>query len=139
MELLLGNKNYSSWSMRAGVVADAFDIPVETSMIWLDDPDAAQTKRMHSAAGRVPILKDGDLTIWDSLAICEYFAEKYPKRHLWPQDPGDRARARSLCAEMHAGFPAIREQLPMDLRAHKESRPTGSTFPTMRAITARCC
>jgi glutathione S-transferase len=123
MELLLGNTNYSSWSMRAGVVAHAFEIPVETTMIWLDEPDAAQKKREKSPAGRVPILADGDVTIWDSLAICEYWAEVFADRHLWPAEPRDRARARSLCAEMHAGFPAIREQLPMNIRAQKEPRP----------------
>lgn len=122
MELLLGNKNYSSWSMRAGVVAHAFDLPVETSMIWLDEDDAANQKRESSPAGRVPILKDEDLTVWDSLAICEYWAEKFPQRNLWPVDAVDRARARSLCAEMHSGFPALREQLPMNLRAQKEPR-----------------
>lgn len=122
MELLLGNRNYSSWSMRAGVVAHAFDLPVETTMIWLDEPDAAQTKQTRSPAGRVPILIDDDLTIWDSLAICEYFAEQHPERDLWPADPHDRAQARSVCAEMHAGFQAIREQMPMNLRAQKEPR-----------------
>ena len=82
MELLLGNRNYSSWSMRAGVVALAFDLQVDTTMIWLDEPDAAQSKRQRSPAGRVPILEDGDLTIWDSLAICEYLAELQPLEEI---------------------------------------------------------
>jgi glutathione S-transferase len=108
--------------MRAGVVDHAFDLPVETSMLRLDEDDAANQKREASPAGRVPILKDEDLTAWDSPAICEYRAEKFPERNLWPVDAVDRARARSLCAEMHSGFPAQREQLPMNLRAQKEPR-----------------
>ena len=122
MNLLLGNKNYSSWSMRAGVVVLAFDLPVEFTMIWLDEDDALATKRQHSPAGRVPILEDGDLTLWDSLAICEYFAEKFPDRDLWPADPTRRARARSLAAEMHSGFAALRRDLPVNLRAVKDPR-----------------
>ncbi len=121
MRLILGNKNYSSWSMRAGVTALAFDIPVEVETIWLDEPDAAAQKRNASPAGRVPILHDGELTIWDSLAICEYWAEQHPDRGMWPRDPEDRARARSLTAEMHSGFTALRTVMPMNLR---DTKPT---------------
>jgi len=122
MELLLGNKNYSSWSMRAGLVAAAFDLPVTTSMVWLEQPGAAAQKVRWSPAGRVPILRDGSVTVWDSLAICEYLAERFPQRGLWPADRGDRARARSLCAEMHSGFQAMRQNLPMNIRARKPAR-----------------
>lgn len=134
MNLLLGNKNYSSWSMRAGVVVLAFELPVEFTMIWLDADDALATKRRHSAAGRVPILEDGDLTVWDSLAICEYFVEKFPDRDLWPADPARRARARSLAAEMHSGFTALRRDLPVNLRAVKDPR---SHSPDVEADIAR--
>ncbi|MCA8957448.1 MAG: glutathione S-transferase family protein [Planctomycetes bacterium] len=122
MELILGNKNYSSWSMRAGLVANAFDLPLELTTIWLDEDGAERRKRDYSPAGLVPILIDGDLTVWDSLAICEYLAEKFPHRELWPVDTQDRARARSLCCEMHSGFSALRQQLPMNIRARKEPR-----------------
>jgi glutathione S-transferase len=134
MRLLLGNKNYSSWSMRAGVVAAAFDLPVATEMLWLDEPGAAATKRACSPAGRVPILVDGDLTIWDSLAICEYWAERFSDRGLWPGDRADRARARALAAEMHSGFLALRHDMPMNLRSIK---PTPDITPSLDADLAR--
>ena len=128
MRLVLGNRNYSSWSMRAGIVAGVFGIPVETEMLWLDEPGSDEAKRRLSPAGRVPILVAGDLTVWDSLAICEYWAELYPERGLWPHDAADRARARSLAAEMHSGFQALRSEMPMNLRATKATPPIGGSL-----------
>lgn len=119
MRLILGNKNYSSWSMRAGVAALAFDIHVDVETIWLEEPDALELKKSVSPVGRVPVLIDEDLTIWDSLAICEYWAECFPERGMWPSNAQDRARARSLTAEMHSGFAALRAVMPMNIRATK--------------------
>ena len=115
--LVIGNKNYSSWSMRPWVTLTAFDIPFRELRICLDQPDTAARIAEHSPAGRVPILIDGDLTIWDSLAICEYLADQFPEKNLWPSNRQARALARSVCAEMHCSFAALRKSMSMDIRA----------------------
>jgi glutathione S-transferase len=114
--LVIGNKNYSSWSMRPWVVLTAFDIPFKEIRILLDQPDTTKRIAEFSLAGRVPLLIDGDLTVWDSLAICEYLAESFPERKLWPQDTAARASARSICAEMHSSFLSMRSTMSMDIR-----------------------
>jgi glutathione S-transferase len=116
--LVIGNKNYSSWSMRPWVVLVAFDIPFKEIRICLDQADTATRIAEYSPAGRVPILIDGDLTVWDSLAICEYLADAFPDKNLWPRDTAARARARSVVAEMHGGFSALRSAMSMDIRAN---------------------
>lgn len=115
--LVIGNKNYSSWSMRAWVTLVAFDIPFKEIRILLDQPDSTRRIAEYSLAGRVPLLIDGDLTVWDSLAICEYLAEHHPEKNLWPQNTTARASARSICAEMHSSFSSLRSSMPMDIRA----------------------
>lgn len=115
--LVIGNKNYSSWSMRAWIAMVAFDIPFKEIRILLDQPDSTRRIAEYSLAGRVPLLIDGDLTVWDSLAICEYLAERHPEKNLWPQNPTARASARSMCAEMHSSFLSLRTSMPMDIRA----------------------
>jgi glutathione S-transferase len=117
LKLVIGNKNYSSWSMRPWVAMTAFGIPFEEIRILLDRPDTASRIAEVSAAGRVPVLLAGEITIWDSLAICEYLAEQFPEMNLWPQDVVARAMARSICAEMHSGFPELRNAMPMNIRA----------------------
>jgi glutathione S-transferase len=112
-----GNKNYSSWSMRAGLALAWTRAPFTEEIIPLDLPDAAARKAARCPAGRVPVLWDGDLAVWDSLAIVEYLAERHPEAGLWPQPAAARARARSACAEMHSGFQALRTQMPMNIRA----------------------
>jgi len=114
--LVIGNKNYSSWSMRPWVVLTAFDIPFREIRICLDQPDTASKIAEYSAAGRVPVLLDGQTHIWDSLAICEYLAEQFPDRALWPQETAARAVARSITAEMHSGFTGLRSSMSMDIR-----------------------
>lgn len=114
--LVIGNKNYSSWSMRPWVVLTAFDIPFKEIRILLDQPDTTKRIAEYSLAGRVPLLVDGELTVWDSLAICEYLAERYPERKLWPQNAAARASARSICAEMHSSFSSLRTSMSMDIR-----------------------
>lgn len=117
LRLIIGNKNYSSWSMRPWVAMKAFGIPFEEIRIVLQQPDTTARIAEYSAAGRVPVLLAGDITVWDSLAICEYLAEQFSILNLWPEDVAARATARSICAEMHSGFSSLRSDMPMDIRA----------------------
>lgn len=121
MKLYIGNKNYSSWSMRSGVLLGAFGIPHDEVMLRLDfTPDAAWRQELAgvSPAGKLPVLVDDDgLAVWDSLAITEFIADAYPDHAIWPRDRQARARARSLCAEMHAGFTRLRTVCPMNIEA----------------------
>ncbi|AEG91819.1 glutathione S-transferase family protein [Ramlibacter tataouinensis] len=120
LKLYIGNKNYSSWSMRPWVLLRQAGIPFEEVKVRFDrDADSAFQKTVAavSPAGLVPVLVDGDLAVWDTLAIAEYLAERFPERALWPRDTRARARARSVCAEMHAGFSALRSHCPMNIEA----------------------
>jgi glutathione S-transferase len=117
--LIVGNKNYSSWSLRPYLALAHTGAAFRTEVIPLDRPESKAAILARSPAGKVPILIDGDLLIWDTLAICEYLAETYPAAKLWPTDRAARARARSISAEMHSGFPALRGAMPMNLRARK--------------------
>ena len=122
MKLLIGNKNYSSWSMRPWVLLTHFDIPFEEVMARFDSfaPDSTfkATVAALSPAGKVPILVEDDgFSVWDTLAIAEYVAEKHPDKALWPRDAKLRARARSVCAEMHSGFGALRSCFGMNIEA----------------------
>jgi glutathione S-transferase len=121
--IVIGNKRYSSWSLRGWLVLERSGAPFEERVIPLDRPDTAAKLRATSPAARVPVLVDGDLLIWDSMAIAEYLAERFPEAALWPSEPRARARARSLAAEMHSGFTALRAELPMDLGRHGEPKP----------------
>jgi len=123
MTLIVGNRNYSSWSLRAWLAMRAADLDFEEVMIPLDQPDTAARIAEYSPAGLVPILRHGANTIWDSLAICEYAAELAPQARLWPEDRGARAVARSVSAEMHSGFAALRRALPMNMRADRPGVP----------------
>lgn len=116
MQLVIGNKNYSSWSMRPWVALRAFGIPFEEVRIGLYEPDTATQIAEYSLAGRVPVLLANDITVWDSLAICEFVAEQFPNINMWPEDIAARATARSVCAEMHSGFGALRSDMPMDIK-----------------------
>ncbi|AEG70562.1 glutathione S-transferase family protein [Ralstonia solanacearum] len=117
MKLVIGNKNYSSWSLRPWLLARQAGIPFEEIRLHLGSEGFAAEIRRYSPAGRVPVLVDGDITVWDSLAICETLAERFPRARLWPEDPKARAHARSICAEMHAGFANLRSQMPMNVTA----------------------
>jgi glutathione S-transferase len=114
--LIIGNRNYSSWSLRAWLVMKLTGAAFDEVVIPLDQPETHRAILAHSAAGRVPVLRHGDVTVWDSLAIAEYLAELFPDKGLWPASQAARAEARAVTAEMHAGFAALRGQLPMDLR-----------------------
>ena len=122
MQLYIGNKNYSSWSMRPWVLLRQFGIPFDEVMVRFDSFDADSvfktTMARVSPTGTVPVLVDDDgLVVWDTLAIAEYLAERHPEQALWPRDVRRRARARSVCAEMHAGFRALRNACPMNIEA----------------------
>ena len=115
--LYIGNKNYSSWSLRSWLLLSEAGIDFEERRIPLDRPETRERIREVSAAGCVPVLVLGDETIWDTLAIAETVAERWPDRSLWPQDAAARAHARSVSAEMHSGFAPLRDALPMNCRA----------------------
>ena len=114
MLLVIGNKNYSSWSLRPWIALKVLGVPFDEKRIALRGPETKGEILRYSPAGRVPILRDGDTVVWDSLAILEYLAEKYPQ--LWPSDAAQRAKARSVAAEMHSGFAALREHMSMNTR-----------------------
>jgi glutathione S-transferase len=117
LTLYIGNKNYSSWSLRAWLALQRTGEPFEEVRIPLYRGDSAAALERHSPTGRVPVLRDGQLVVWDSLAICEYLAERVPAAGLWPSDAADRAHARAVSAEMHSGFQALRQAMPMNARA----------------------
>ena len=121
LKLYIGNKNYSSWSMRPWVLLKQAGIDFEEVLVRFDSFDAQsafkQTLGVITPVGKVPVLVDGALMVWDSLAIAEYLAEKFPEKTLWPAAAAERALARSICAEMHSGFGALRAACPMNIEA----------------------
>lgn len=116
LTLYIGNKNYSSWSFRPWLAMKAANIAFEEVLIPIYTGAADKQRILDvSPAGKVPVLTDGDVTVWDSIAIIEYVAEKFPKAQLWPQDPASRAHARAISAEMHGGFGALRRECGMNI------------------------
>jgi glutathione S-transferase len=143
LQLYIGNKNYSSWSMRPWVLLRQAGIAFEEVMVRFDsfDPGSQFKRRLDdvSPTGKVPVLVDDSLVVWDTLAIAEYVAERFPDKQLWPADPKARAQARSVCAEMHSGFSALRSACPMNVEA---SLPDTGAFiwrdkPAVRADVER--
>ena len=114
LNLIIGNKNYSSWSLRPWIAMKVAGIPFAERVISLDDPHFKRTVMAISPAGKVPALADGEVHVWESLAILEYLADKFPDAKLWPDDPEARAHARAIAAEMHAGFVPLRRECPMN-------------------------
>ncbi len=123
--LVIGNKNYSSWSLRAWLAMKRTGVPFEEILIPLNQGNWRESILSHSPAGKVPVLKHGTITVWDTLAIFEYLAEQFPDAGLWPADVAARATARSAAAEMHSGFGALRQYLPMNLRKPLPGRGRG--------------
>jgi glutathione S-transferase len=117
LTLIIANRNYSSWSLRAWLVLEATGEPYDEVMIPLGRPETTEEILRWSPTGRVPAFRDGDIVLWDSLAICEHLAESFLDAGLWPTDRHVRAVARSVVAEMHSGFVALRKHMPMNLRA----------------------
>jgi glutathione S-transferase len=144
LKLVIGNKNYSSWSMRPWLALRANGIPFEEVFIPLYTDDKADKERMlsFSRAGKVPTLVDSDVTVWDSLSIIEYLAEKFPQVRLWPEDRPARAHARSISAEMHSGFMALRNECGMNLhrpiRSVALSDDARDNVARIQAIWAEC-
>ncbi len=134
--LVIGNKNYSSWSLRPWLAMKVLGIEFDEVVIPLDEADTKEKILSYSPAGKVPILIAGDLTIWESLAIMEYLAESFPQRGVWPEDPVLRAEARSISAEMHAGFSGVRSHYPMNIRKDAITRePTPEAAKDIARIT----
>src|SRR5262249_16088562 len=115
LTLGIGNKNYSSWSLRPWIAMKAKGIAFEEIVIPLDEPGSKERILAHSPAGKVPVLIDGDVRVWESLAILDYLAEAFPQAGLWPADRAARAHARAISAEMHAGFAPLRRHCPMNM------------------------
>ena len=134
IRLIIGNKNYSSWSLRGWLPLKHLGIAFEEERIALFAPGYKQRILAHSPGGKVPCLIDGAVSVWESLAIGEYLAEKFPALGLWPSDPALRAHARSISAEMHAGFAALRTAMPMNIRS---SHPGKGRSPEVDADIAR--
>lgn len=132
LTLVIGNKNYSSWSLRAWLALEHTGAAYREIVVPLDQPDSAARLREHSPAGRVPVLVRDGVTVWDSLAICEHLAEAFPAAHLWPEGSDARAVARSVSAEMHSSFAALRSCMPMNVRARMPG--LGRTPASLRDI-----
>lgn len=126
--LVIGDKNYSSWSLRPWLALKHCGIPFEEVGIRLRQPDTKAEILRHSPAGKVPVLKTEQGVVWDSIAILEYLAEHHPEHQLWPQDDEARVAARSISAEMHAGFAALRNDMPMDLLGRLPSPPISTSL-----------
>ena len=116
-KLIIGNKNYSTWSLRPWLLMKEAGIDFDEHRILLDTPTTVKEIAEFSDAGKVPILQLGDVTVWDSLAIAETVAERWPEKKLWPEEFGERAHARAISAEMHSGFMNLRNNMPMNCRA----------------------
>lgn len=136
LKLVIGNRNYSSWSMRPWVLLRQAGIPFEEIQLWFDDAGRIAEARRYSPAGQVPVLIVNGDPIWDSLAICETVAEMFPGKRLWPDDARARQAARSVCAEMHAGFRNLRSAMPMNICA---SHPGKGMSPAVRKDIDRVC
>src|SRR5258705_8424455 len=115
LSLIIGNKNYSSWSMRPWIAMKATGIPFTEEVISLHAADFKERVSKVSGTGKVPVLSDGDVHVWESLAILEHLAERFPDAGLWPSDPKARGYARAVASEMHAGFIPMRRHLPMNM------------------------
>jgi glutathione S-transferase len=141
-KLIIGNKNYSSWSLRAWFLLKEAGIPFEEHRIPLDCPNTAGEIGEFTSSKCVPVLQIGDITVWDTMAIAETLAEHYPDKNLWPADASVRAHARAICAEMHSGFQMLRTCMPMNCRAmgRKVSLPDelGDDIDRIIQIWAEC-
>ncbi len=136
MKLIIGNKCYSSWSLRAWLLLAVKEIPFEEVLVPLDEPGFKQTIQQHAplSGGTVPVLVDGEIAVWETLAICEYLHERFPDRGIWPDDAAARAHARAVASEMHAGFQALRGACPMNLGKRFAAKDRG---PEVAANVAR--
>ncbi|MDI4652480.1 MULTISPECIES: glutathione S-transferase family protein [Pseudoalteromonas] len=125
MQLFIGNKNYSTWSLRAWYLLSKFNVSFKEQQLVLDTPEFYDALKIKFPVPKVPALIDGELTVWDSLAICEYINDAYLNGAAWPSEIAQRAKARSLAAEMHSGFAALRNEMPMNIRAKRHVELSG--------------
>jgi len=142
LTLVIGNKNYSSWSFRPWIALKAAGIPFEEILIPIYEPGSKERILQHSPAGKVPVLLDGEVRVWESLAIIDYVAEQFPQAGLWPTDRVARAHARAIAAEMHAGFVPLRRHCPMNMwrpvRARELPPDVLANVQRIEAIFAGC-
>lgn len=141
LTLVIANKNYSSWSLRAWLYLKHIGARFNEVRIGLGEPSTSERIALYSPSGRVPVLIDGPLTVWDSLAICEYLSETHAGLSGWPGERATRAEARSIAAEMHSGFPALRNELPMNIRARRRISPSAaaqSDIARVISLWTRC-
>src|SRR5262249_45981819 len=137
LKLIIGNKNYSSWSFRPWIAMKVAGVAFEEEVISLDAKEFKPRLSKISGTGKVPALVDGEVHVWESLAILEYLADKFPEARLWPADPAARAHARAVAAEMHAGFVPLRRHLPMNMwRPVKPRELTPEVQANVRRIEA---
>jgi glutathione S-transferase len=135
MEILIGDKVWSSWSLRPWLALKRTGAPFTETLIHLRTLETeANIRAAGSPTGHVPVLKDGEAAVWDSLAICEYLADRFPAARLWPDDPLARALGRAAAAEMHSGFPSLRGECPMDLSLRTELELSELTHAEIRRI-----
>ena len=134
MKLIIGNKTYSSWSLRPWVLMKHFNIPFEEILVKLDMPNTTAEIKKYSPTGKVPALVDGDLVVWESSAIMEYLNDKYPEKKLYPASLQERARARSLSMEMHAGFGKLRERLSFNVKKNYQNFDFGNASADIERI-----
>lgn len=136
LTLVFGNKNYSTWSLRPWLLLRHFGVPFHEQRVALSTPETAAVLKPISPTSCVPVLLDGDLAVWDSLAICEYVSEQFLGGRGWPADSRARAQARSLAAEMHSGFQALRSAWPMNIRLQRKLAPTPGVAACIKRIDA---
>jgi glutathione S-transferase len=134
--LFVGNKNLSSWSLRPYLALAHTGAPFEEVVVHLDRPDTRERLLAVSPSARVPVLRDGALVVWDSLAICEYLAERFPEARLWPESIDARAQARSVSAEMHSGFADLRREMPMNITARTPREPSPAVAQDVARVLA---
>ena len=134
MKLVIGNKNYSTWSLRPWFFLTAFNLEFEEIQESLSQDGIKERFGKYSPSCKVPVLIDGDLSVWDSLAICEYVSEKYLNGRGWPEDIKLRAQARAIVSEMHSGFSALRNEMPMNVRATRKLEPSSAALTDIARI-----
>ncbi|MEM6449665.1 MAG: glutathione S-transferase family protein [Cyanobacteria bacterium P01_D01_bin.105] len=134
MQLVIGNKNYSSWSLRPWMLLSFFKLDFEEVQASLKAEGLSARLGQFSPTSRVPVLIDGELTVWDSLAICEYVSERYLEGKGWPRDVSKRAEARAVTAEMHSGFAGLRREMPMNCRARRRVEASAQTLKDIARV-----
>ena len=134
MQMVIGTRKWSTWSMRPWLVARRAGLMFEDVVVPLRTLQTSKALEPYSPAGQAPVLIDGELTVWDSLAICEHLAERHPDKALWPRDPAARAVARSACAQMHGGFQSLRGECPMDLSFREAVTVSEATHNDLRRL-----